>query len=82
MDNVKNYFSPIVFSKALEKLKVNPPEAMHIGDLLETDIAGANAIGMKTVWFNWKNKSKKSKTNVLPDYEIDKLSQLLQILPL
>lgn len=80
MDNVKNYFSPIGFSKALEKLKVKPPEAMHIGDLLETDIAGAKAIGVKTVWFNWKSEQKKSKTNIVPDYEIDKLSQLLQIL--
>lgn len=78
----RNKPNPIVFRQALKKLEVKPSEAMHIGDLLETDIAGANAIGMKTVWFNWKNKSKKSKTNVLPDYEIDKLSQLLQILPL
>ncbi|TET62984.1 MAG: hypothetical protein E3J47_02630 [Candidatus Stahlbacteria bacterium] len=56
MDNVKNYFSPIVFSKALEKLKVRALETIHIGDLLETDIAGAKAVGMKTVWFNWKSE--------------------------
>ncbi|MCK4672351.1 HAD family hydrolase [candidate division WOR-3 bacterium] len=78
----RNKPNPIVFKQALNKLEVKPPEAMHIGDLLETDIAGAKAVGMKTVWFNWKNESKKSKTNIVPDYEIDKLSQLLQILPL
>lgn len=78
----RNKPNPIVFRQALKKLEVNATEAIHVGDLLETDIAGANAIGMKTVWFNWKNKSKKSKTNIVPDYEIDKLSQLLQILPL
>lgn len=76
----RNKPNPIVFRQALKKLEVKPTEAIHVGDLLETDIAGANAIGMKTVWFNWKNKSKKSKTNVLPDYEINSLSQILQIL--
>lgn len=71
--------NPILFKKALEKLNAEPAEAIHVGDLLRTDIAGAKAVGMKAVWFNWKNEQR-SEREVVPDYEIHKLSELLSIL--
>lgn len=70
---------PILFKKALEKLNVEPTEAIHVGDLLRTDIAGAKAVGMQAVWFNWKNEQR-SKQDIVPDYEIHTLSELLKIL--
>jgi putative hydrolase of the HAD superfamily len=40
-----------IFAKALAELGVRPPEAVHVGDLRRTDIAGAHDIGMHGVRF-------------------------------
>ncbi len=42
---------PDIFSKALAELGVRPPEAVHIGDLRRTDIAGAHNVGMRAIRF-------------------------------
>lgn len=40
-----------IFAKALAELGVRPPEAIHVGDLKRTDIAGARDIGMHGIRF-------------------------------
>ena len=40
-----------IFDKALAELGVRPPEAVHVGDLRRTDIAGAQDVGMHAVRF-------------------------------
>lgn len=40
-----------IFAKALAELGARPPEAVHVGDLRRTDIAGAHDIGMHAVRF-------------------------------
>jgi putative hydrolase of the HAD superfamily len=40
-----------IFAKALAGLGVRPPEALHIGDLRRTDIAGAHDVGMHAARF-------------------------------
>jgi FMN phosphatase YigB (HAD superfamily) len=40
-----------IFEKALAGLGVQPPEAIHIGDLRRTDIAGAMDVGMHAARF-------------------------------
>ena len=40
-----------IFEKALAGLGVRPPDAVHVGDLKRTDIAGAHDIGMHTARF-------------------------------
>ena len=40
---------PRAFMTALDELGVAPGEAVHVGDLLRTDIYGARAVGMKTI---------------------------------
>ena len=40
--------SPQAFGAALASLGTRPAEAMHVGDLRRTDIAGAAALGMRT----------------------------------
>ncbi|MFL5897107.1 MAG: HAD family hydrolase [Solirubrobacterales bacterium] len=40
--------SPQAFEAALASLGARPGEAMHVGDLRRTDIAGAAALGMRT----------------------------------
>jgi putative hydrolase of the HAD superfamily len=64
-DNLTGYFShftfsdevgrskphPSAFLTTLAALKATPAEAVHIGDLLRTDIAGAQAVGMRAVQY-------------------------------
>ena len=43
-----------IFERALDLLEVDAPDALMVGDTLETDIAGAAALGMNTcqaLWF-------------------------------
>jgi FMN phosphatase YigB (HAD superfamily) len=40
-----------IFAKALAELGARPPEALHVGDLRRTDVAGARDIGMRAVRF-------------------------------
>ena len=37
---------PYIFERALEKIGVRPEEALHIGDLLEEDVVGAQRAGI------------------------------------
>jgi HAD superfamily hydrolase (TIGR01549 family) len=39
-----------IFEAVLEALAVAPAEAVHVGDSLAADIAGAAALGMRTAW--------------------------------
>ena len=40
---------PAIFLAALEALDVRPAEALHVGDLYEVDVIGANAAGIPAV---------------------------------
>ncbi len=40
--------SPAMYQLALERLGTSPVETLVVGDRLETDIAGAQAIGCRT----------------------------------
>lgn len=71
---------PSIFQRALENLQVKAGQVIHIGDLLESDITGAKAIGMKAVWFNKHGKKRPEVLQFPPDHEINALSQLLTIL--
>jgi len=49
-DEVGHYKpSPQIFEAALDALGAQPAEAVHVGDLCRTDVAGARAVGMRTV---------------------------------
>jgi len=64
-DNLTGYFTHFTFSDevgrskphpdafltTLKTLSVTPAEAVHVGDLLRTDIAGAQAVGMRAVQY-------------------------------
>jgi putative hydrolase of the HAD superfamily len=68
----------IIFEKVLKELKIKPAQAIHIGDLLDTDVAGAKAFGMRTVWYNYEGKP--NVTPFKPDFEIRRLLQLIEYL--
>lgn len=44
--------SAIPFTTALARLDLRPSEALMVGDNVEADIAGANAVGMDTAFFD------------------------------
>lgn len=67
-----------VFEKALKELMVRPEETVHVGDLLRTDVAGAKNMGMKAVWL--RNNGNLRHNDCAPDYVINRLSELLEIL--
>ncbi len=41
--------SPKMFDAALQAVDASPNEAVHVGDLLRTDVDGARAFGMRTI---------------------------------
>ena len=53
-----------------------PARALMVGDSLRADIAGANAVGMRSCWFNPDRLENSS--GVQPDFTIFRLNQLLE----
>ena len=47
---------------------------MHVGDSLESDVAGAKSVGAVSVWLN--RGAKRNDTGIVPDYEIQSLTEL------
>jgi putative hydrolase of the HAD superfamily len=43
-----------IYGAALEALGIAETEAVMVGDVWDTDIAGALAAGVRPVWFNWR----------------------------
>lgn len=67
---------PGIFRHALELIGTQPDECIMIGDNLDTDIAGALAVGIDCVYFNPQKLPHEAQTN----YEITCLSELKGIL--
>ncbi|MEK9713516.1 MAG: HAD family hydrolase [Thalassolituus sp.] len=70
--------APDMFLQAMQDAGVTPEETLHIGDHPEQDIAAANALGLKTVWFNEKGSPWPPEFD-LPDAEFSHWSQLAQL---
>lgn len=72
---VKPHAAP--FERALEMLGVGPEETVMVGDSLESDISGAKALGLTTVW-----KTGLSDDELMTyeaDYTISELGELLTL---
>lgn len=63
---------PLIFRAALEATSCQPAEAVHIGDSLIHDIAGARNMGINSVWLNRKGSKR---ADSVPDFEITTLDQ-------
>jgi putative hydrolase of the HAD superfamily len=68
---------PSLFEHALSLMSISKEEAMMVGDNLMTDILGASQAGMKSVWINRHNKER---NEVIPTFEIKRLSEIFGIL--
>ncbi len=69
-----------IFAKALAELGVRPPEAVHVGDLRRTDIAGARDLGMQAVRFRGVHDDRTDAAEA--EWVIDRHEQLLALLEL
>ena len=46
-----------LFELALQRTGLNPDEVIHIGDSISSDVRGASAVGINTLWLNRFGKS-------------------------
>lgn len=65
-----------IFHAGLKALGLGPDEVIHIGDSLHSDIAGAAALGIKTVWIHRDSRIHDIGT-ASPDCTINVLSELI-----
>ncbi len=63
------------FTVLLTALGVSGKSVWHVGDSLASDVAGANAAGLSSVWLN-RDGTVRSKNDAQPDLEITSLSEL------
>lgn len=63
-----------IFEIACSRAGCSPDELLHVGDSLETDVAGANGVGARSVWLNRKGKPHDG--DVAPDLEIRSLREI------
>ncbi len=79
---------PRIFEIALEKMSVKPDESVFVGDDIDCDIAGANNIGMLTVQIRSPTpppidqiaeRENQLSESCLPDYKVDSISELIEI---
>ena len=65
------------FARILSDLHTTKDKCLMIGDSLESDIAGAKGAGIDSCWVN---PSGRSPGEILPDYTVRELSELLSLL--
>lgn len=70
---------PEIFERALENAGVQPDEAVHVGDLLDEDVAGARAVGIHPVLID------RNQYQLRPDepdlWVIESLQEIVDALP-
>lgn len=66
---------PRIFAHALELCQVKPEHVWHVGDNLVTDVGGANAAGIGSVWLNRRGSTRREE-DPTPRVEVSTLSDL------
>jgi FMN phosphatase YigB (HAD superfamily) len=80
-DEVGHYKpSPRIFEAALEALGARPQEALHVGDLRRTDVAGAAALGMKTVRYRGMHDDADPAGGVEAELVVDSHLKLVEVI--
>jgi HAD superfamily hydrolase (TIGR01509 family) len=64
------------FEKVLDRLGVEPEQAVFVGDRMYDDVFGAHSIGMRTIWI--RNQASMS-WDVEPDAVVDSLAEVVGV---
>lgn len=67
---------PLIFYLAMEAVRCSPEEALFVGDSLEADIAGAQAVGCRAILIDRRGIHQD-----FPGPRIERLDELLNLLP-
>ncbi len=79
-DEVGHYKpAPQIFEAALAALDAEPAAAMHVGDLRRTDIAGASALGMRTVRYRALHDDPDIDGAIEADFVLDSHGELAEL---
>lgn len=71
---------PQIFRRALAALETKPGRALMVGDSLAEDIAGAQALGMRTIWMGGaRSRRGQAQREVAPDWVARDLPQVRRI---
>ncbi|RQG96600.1 HAD family hydrolase [Natrarchaeobius chitinivorans] len=68
----------VMFTLALSRLESRPSEAVMVGDDVEADVVGANAVGLETVLFN-ADPDEPLEGRREPDHRIDAFEELMEV---
>lgn len=94
-DNLRPFFATIVtsaalgirkpdtriFNAALEKMKIDPGDAVMVGDMLDADILGANHAGMYSIWITRHvHYVQEGELNIQPQAVVSALKQIPDLL--
>ena len=72
---------PRIFHAALDCLGLNPQETAFVGDFLQYDVAGAQAVGMKAIWKRIEGRPAGIDDHtIIPDATITRISELPAVL--
>ena len=71
---------PSIFKAAISRLQVNAEDILFVGDNLNMDVEGPQAVGISAAWLNRNGSSLTG--GIVPDYQITSLSELFKIAPL
>lgn len=77
-EDVRSYKPrPELFLEALQRCRIPADQVLHIGDSYMSDVAGANNVGIKTVWLN--RMGKKQPEGPEPDFICNDLIELKDV---
>ena len=80
-DEVGHYKpAPQIFEVALAALGAEPREALHVGDLRRTDVAGATALGMRSARYRGMNPGGDEEDGSEAEFVLDSHAELLEVL--
>ena len=68
----------LIFDVTLEALGVKPRRVIHVGDNIHTDVAGAAAAGITTVWVSGTTQTDLPFA-VKPDFTLQTILELLPV---
>lgn len=78
-EDVRSYKPrPELFLQALKVLGVPGNDALHVGDSLSSDVAGATAVGVPVAWLN--RTGREHPTEIRPWAEVTSLTELADLL--